>query len=279
MKRLTTLALLLLGCDDPLKTAQNLEEARILGVRVSSPTDQARLDAGQSATFEVLLAGPEGTLDARLAYRSCQATLSDRGVPACQGEAWSEATVVLNGTAISLEVPAETPDNTRLALLGVACLEGEPPLVEQPLSWTCSGNEPPLRLSFDAWTSAPNNVNRNPDLSEASVTIGGVPIPFDTARDVASCAAGAPSVEAGRAHRVEVELGDSARDAGEALQLSHFSTLGEFERHYSFVSAEAAPRTAVQWDAPNGVAAIKQYLVVRDGRGGVSWLSWSLCVR
>jgi hypothetical protein len=270
---------LLSGCEDPLKEAQVLEEARAIGVRVATSDGQASLVSGQSAELEVLLAGPEGPVQARLAYVLCQAAPADHGVPSCAAEAFAAASVDLDGTPVAFDVPASLADGARLALLGTACLQGEPELGADPLDWTCSDGESPLRLSFDAWAANADFSNANPDLAELAVSIGGNLVPLDDPHAPAGCEAGVPEVSANATYGVQITLGAGAREAGESLQLSHFSSRGLFERQFSFVGSDGEAATALTWRAPEPGAAAKSYLVVRDGRGGVSWVSFSVCAR
>ena len=143
----------------------------------------------------------------------------------------------------------------------------------------CTGGAEALRFSFDAWTTAADFVNQNPDLSELRVVVDGTAIPLDELDAPPSCDSDAPEVAAEVSHHVELVLGAGAREPGESLQLSHFSTSGLFERHYSFVEPDEAPETSLEWDAPSAGTAVKQYLVLRDGRGGVSFASFSVCAR
>lgn len=268
--------LLLLGCEDPLKDAQVLEEPRILGVRLAAAGDQSSLEPGQDASLEVLLAGPEGLLAARLAYQLCEAAESERGVPYCAGAVLAEATVALDGSPIALMVPADIAPDARLAVLGTACLAAEPRLAADPLDWSCSDGQPGLRFSFDARVSSPDSVNLNPDLSRVSLSISGVAVPPGTGQ-AATCDGDNSIVAADAVHQVAFELGEGAREAGESLQISHFSSRGRFERHYSFVAPEQQPEVRLSWSAPSASTTLQQYLVARDGRGGVSWLSFNLC--
>lgn len=281
------LLLPLWSCADALKDAQTLEEPRVLGVRVATADDQADPPPGEDAAFEVLLAGPSGTLDARLAYRLCQAESSTRGVPFCAGPALAEGAALLDGASIPLAIPGDLASGAPLALLAVACLASEPRLSEEPLDWGCAGDEPALRFSFDARAGGADFSNRNPDLSGLTVSLDGADIPLDELRAPASCDGDAPKVGASTAHRVAISLGANAREPGdastgdslEALQLSHFSTGGSFERQFSFVEGQQEAEATLKWSAPTAGVAVKQYLVVRDGRGGVSWASWSVCTR
>lgn len=281
------LSLVTSACEDPLKDAQRLEETRVLGVRVSSASGDASLEAGASATVEVLLAGPEGPADARFGFQFCEAADSDRGVPYCAREAFAGHTAETLREPIVVEVPAEVPLGARLALLGVACASGAPLLEGAPLEWSCDGDGVPIRLSFDAQVRTARFAHRNPNLSELSLAIGDVAIPLDDVHAEASCEDGTIEVAAAVRHQVVWDVGALAREPGdgteshldESLQLSHFSSAGLFERPLSFIDAHEAPTVSLEWDAPAAGVAAKLYLVVRDGRGGVSWVSASVCAR
>jgi len=127
--------------------------------------------------------------------------------------------------------------------------------------------------------------NNNPDLSELRVRVGRTLVKLEGALDAPTCADGAPEVEAGVTHPVAVLLGDAARelqsaDLGlESLQVSLFATRGLFERQFSFIDPDATPKSELTWDAPKSAGPVKQFVVVRDERGGVSWASWSVCAR
>ncbi len=270
---------LLLGCEDPLKPAERIDNPRVLAARVSTANDDASLVPGAAAQAEVLLAGPEGPLPGRVAYRVCVAAESQRGVPYCTEEPIANG-VTDSGGAVAFELPAGLGAGVRLALLGAACLAGEPELSDAPLTWSCADDAEPLGFTFDAYTvSAAANANANPDLSSLGVQVAQSDVELSAASAAATCDEGAPELAAGETHLVELELGEAAREPQETLQLSHFSTRGDFERHFSFVNPARAPRTSLTWKAPREAGPVKQYLVVRDGRGGVSWATWNYCVR
>jgi hypothetical protein len=288
MKRLFTLlpgAILAIACEDPLKHAERLEEPRILGVRVISESGEASLTPGAGASVELLAAGPEGPVDGLLAYEVCVAVASDRGVPSCAHEPFAEGVAPLSET-IALTVPEDVPAGVRLAFLGAACTSGDPALGDAPLDWSCSDDEEPLRVSFDATTRTPTFTHQNPDLSELRLEVGGSEVPLDDPRLPPSCAAGS-AVRARAAHGVAWHVGERARETAggaevgtpEPLQLSHFSTAGHFERSLSFVGGGSEPTGRLVWNAPAAGVAAKLYLVVRDGRGGVSWVSATVCAR
>ena len=278
--RFGALLLLLAACEDPLKKAQVLEEPRVLGVRVATSDDQASLLPGQAASFELLLAGADGSASGRVAYRFCEAAASVRGVPYCAAAPFAEGRADLDGSPIAAPLPESLAADARLALLGVVCSTGEPELADEPTDSRCSDGADPLRFSFDARTAGDALVNLNPDLSQLEVLVGGVPVPLDAPDAAASCDDAAPSVDAGATRDVVLELGGAARDDDdESLQLSHFATAGEYGRTFSFVEPGAALRARVEWQPPSAGTPVKHYLVVRDGRGGVAWASFSLCVR
>jgi hypothetical protein len=284
---ISVFSLLVSACEDPLKDAQRLEEARVLGVRVSSEAGNAWLEVGTSAAFEVLLAGPRGPLDARFAFELCEAAKSDRGVPYCAREAFAAHTVETLREPFVVDVPADVSLGARLALLGVVCPAGEPTLSNEPLEWSCAGDGPPLRLSFDASVRTAGFTHRNPDLSELVLTIGGTRVALDDVNAAPVCDGATPDVAAATRHQVAWHVGEPAREPGdgsevhrdEALQLSHFSTAGSFERSLSFIDYAEEPSVSLDWEAPEAGVPVKLYLVVRDGRGGVSWVSASVCSR
>jgi hypothetical protein len=274
----------LLACDPPLKQAQLIESPRVLGARVSGADGKASLQAGQPASFEVLVAGTEGGLVARFAYNVCETRESGRGVPYCSRPAFATGTTELTGAPVAFDVPDSLGDSP-FALLGVACIESEPVLAKDPLAWRCSGADSPLGTSFVVRPGSRDFQNNNPDLSELRVRVGRTLVKLEGALDAPTCADGAPEVEAGVTHPVAVLLGDAARelqsaDLGlESLQVSLFATRGLFERQFSFIDPDATPKSELTWDAPKSAGPVKQFVVVRDERGGVSWASWSVCAR
>lgn len=273
-------ALSVVACEDPLKRAQLLEEPRVLGVRVATDDDHASLLPGEPATFELLVAGPAGGANGRLAYQICEAAASVRGVPYCAAAPFVDNSADLDGAPIEVLLPETLASDARLALLGAVCVTGEPQLDDDPLRWSCSDGTAPLGLSFDARTGSDAFLNLNPDLAALQIRVGDSLVPLEAPDTSPTCADAAPSIAAGTAHDVVLELGEGARDASaESLQLSHFATAGEYVRTFSFVELGAELRAGVEWLAPGAETAVKHYVVVRDGRGGVSWATFSVCAR
>lgn len=266
------------GCADPLTPAQRIDTPRVLGVRLVSARGFASLDPAQAATADILLAGPDGPVDARVAYRVCEATVSQRGVPGCAHAPFAEDSSQTSDTKWSFDVPATLRPATPLALLGVACPRGEPTLAEEPLAWGCSDDDVALRFTFDAHVSAAEPKN-NPELSALSLRLAGEPLRLSDANTAPTCVDETPSVPTSAKVSFELTWTGPAQDSPSNWQLSHFSTRGEFERQYSFVSPESPSSIALDWSTPGDAGPVKQYLVARDGQGGVSWISWDVCVR
>ena len=123
-----------------------------------------------------------------------------------------------------------------------------------------------------------NERNENPDLTQGAVEMSGTSIPLDEVAAAPSCDAEVASVAADETHDLLIELGSAALESGEQLQVSLFSTDGHLERQFTFVD-EGQTSFSIQFEAGTSEEAVKQYLVVRDLRGGVSWVSWNFCQR
>lgn len=270
------------SCGDPIKFAQDLDEARVLGVRVEGERGFASAQPGEELSVALLVAGPDGPLMTEVAIVVCEAADSARGVPFCEGEEYARQTTDEDAALeLSLDVPKQAKNEQRLAVLGVACERGTPEIAADPLDFSCTEDEArPLRFSFDAQVlNAPEN--KNPDLSRMLVSFDGEEVELEAISQQPDCAE-AIEVSAEGVYQVEMNLGEEARqqELTETLQLSHFSTAGRYERHFSVLYPEPEPsETVLEWEASSEPGPVKHYLVVRDDGGGVSWTSWSVCVR
>jgi hypothetical protein len=224
--------MLALACGDPLAPAQRLDEPRVLGLRFSSNEGDATLTPGSGAEFEVLLAGPEGVLDARFGYALCEPTDSKRGVPSCARRPFAEGTQSLALAPVPFDVPAGLAEGQPVLLLGVACVKGEPRLGAEPLDWTCTGRGTSLGVSFTARTTSETQANTNPDLSALRVSLGDSDVAVEDASFAASCDQGVVEVARGSRHAFDFRLGGRARETAdpvagggtETLQLSRSSS-------------------------------------------------------
>lgn len=272
------LAALLGGCGDPLKDAQRIEESRVLAVQIEGPGGTATPSAGEDATVRFLLAGPDGPEPAQVAYRVCEAADSARGVPYCVGDTLAEGVLRAGSSVPELDftLPLDATPESRLAVLGVVCVKGDPSLGIDPEDFTCSGGNRPLRLSFDAYVGGSER-NRNPDLSQLSVVISGQAVSLSDPDAHPSCDEGTVMVGAGESHQVVVSLGSESREDDEWLQVSHFATRGKFERQYTVIEPGESASATLDWKAPDVGVASAHYLVVRDGLGGVAFATWHVC--
>jgi hypothetical protein len=266
------------ACGDPLKTAQIIEEPRMLAVQIEADGGAATPAPGESATVRVVFAGPEGPQEVRLAYRICAAADSARGVPYCQGPVYEEGSLdaVDSLAEIAFSVPGDAVMGTRFAVLGVACPTNTPSLAEDPNDWSCDGLEKPLSFSFDARVGGEDN-NDNPDLDELVIDVDGQLALLEDVAETPVCAEGTPEINSGEKTKVTIDYGALAREDGEWLQASHFATSGEYERQFTIIEPAENLTTEIEWKAgKSGIS--KHYLVLRDGFGGVAFSSFSVCV-
>lgn len=274
----TCCACLLLACGDPLKDAQNLDEPRVLGVRIDGGAGSSRVTPGVDLQVDLLLAGPAGPVEAEVAFAVCVGAPSDRGVPTCAGDPFLEGTALSSDLPISVEVPSGVEEGARVIVLGVACRDSGPTLSDDPLDWACATGDAPLRFSFESSVASQDETYRNPDLSEIDVAVSGTPLEPDGPNAAPTCDAAAITVAADQKHEVRIDLGSASTETGEGLQVSHFSTSGEFERQFTFLDA-GQTAFSLAFEAGSADEAAKQYLVVRDAYGGVSWVSFGFCQR
>lgn len=271
-------ALASIACGDPLKEAQIIEEPRTLAVQIEAGAGSARPAAGEEATARVVFAGTGGPQQVNLAYRICEAAESARGVPYCKGRIYEEGTLdsVDALAEIAFLVPDEATSGTRFAVLGVACPTDSPSLADDPDDWSCDGSEAPLAFSFDAWVGG-DDPNDNPDFSELVFELDGQVVDAQPASQAPSCDAGATYVNAGEKTTVRIEYGALTREDDEWLQVSHFATSGEYERQFTIIEPNEELTTEIEWKA-GSAGPSKHYLVARDGFGGVSFSTFSVCV-
>lgn len=270
--------LVCLGCGEPLKEAQRIEDPRVLGVRIEGESGSSQVAPGEQVELSLLLAGPAGPVDAEVAFRVCVGAESERGVPACGGPPFLEGTALLSDFPVSAELPDDVALGARIVVLGVACAGSEPTLSANPLDWGCSDVDAPLRFSFETSVASGSERNQNPDLTQVTVEMSGTSLPLDDPSAAPSCDPNVAAVNANETHELRVELGQSAVEADEALQVSLFSTEGHLQRQFTFLDPDQ-PSFSIEFEAGAAEKAAKQYLVIRDSAEGVSWASWSFCQR
>ncbi|HEY6726727.1 MAG TPA: hypothetical protein VI197_21985 [Polyangiaceae bacterium] len=295
----TLVALSAVACGDPIKEAQRIEELRVLGARVDidEAPDRATPAAGESASVEWLLADPSGLPPLAIWHMSvCVAESTAFDVPVCRDEPLTsveQSEPSSDVPTLSFTVPdaGTLGDATKLAVLAIFCDAGSIELGSDFDSTSCSGAKTTQKASFEIFLASDETSNQNPKLGDAVLEIDGEVLEAgSTSIDCSND--DTPRLPAdGQEHQVALVLPPDARETkppeldvvlAESLQISHMSTLGEFERRFSDVSHDETNLTIdVPWKAPGELDAATPasfYFVVRDDRGGVSWLTRSLCI-
>ena len=221
----------------------------------------------------------------------------------------SVATPTMN---ITVPAAADLNGATGILVLGVVCAGGAPTLDPTTHLPTCTaGTLKEDELDFDFDLQAVAGANVNPDVSAVALGVTGrdntlaltswAAAPQNVA--LTGCAAmtspnALPTVHASKLYTLNIDLhavdremytttiqGDPplVRNLRESLKISHITTAGKLSRaQSSFTGTEDLTPLKVDWDAPTSADAtgsrVDFWFVLRDGRGGQSWESRSLCV-
>jgi hypothetical protein len=281
----------LVGCDDPLKTVELIEEPRVLGARVevTGEPERAAPAPGESATVTFLLASPVLEQTQGFALAACPAAARRGTRSECAAEPFAQV-VSADGEAasasLSFEVPAELAAAGRIAVLGVICPFGSPSADGK----SCDGVEPGRAVTLELELSRDGDSNYSPTLEPESLLLDDEQWPDVPAAEGDCTGLGYAEVDAGSAHTFQVSLDESDRDAlphpaeldplRESLQLSHFATAGDLSRAFETIawdSGELLRRTS--WTAPKQHGLVRFWLVLRDFRGGGDFVERAICVR
>jgi hypothetical protein len=286
------------GCDDPLKEVERIESVRVLGARVevTGEPERAAPAPGESTSVSWLVAAPE-PLALGWTLGVCVAEENNLGLTSCAEPPFAELAQTepgLDAPRIELEVPADIDPvvTPRLAVLGVICPEGAP---EGSLDQArCTGADPGTAVSLELELARADDVNMNPGFADPALALDGEDWPDADLASEPCAGAGLLEVAAGSArHLVRIDVRDDARDPvqpvieddplREELRISHFSTDGGFTRAFTaLAAADVANSVEVPWDAPpaapEGGQLARFWFVLRDLRGGSSFVTRSLCV-
>ena len=286
---LLALGVLSSGCDDPIKPPQRIDEMRVLAARleVAGAPDRASPGVGERARLRWLVAHPAGGGSHGWSFLACPAAGTTKGVPQCDGAAFAEArsdAPSADEPAIEFEVPAGI---TQILVQGAVCA-GENPELRLPLEATrCLGQRSLVATSIPV-----AGANLNPRIDSDALELDAAPWAPPTAL-VESCDGTAPNpalprVRAnGARHQVTLTLGETDRaptggsSSPEPLLVAHYATRGLFERVYTAIEPDQAPRAEVGWEAPKSIAepsVARIYLVVRDSEGAADYAVRTLCV-
>jgi hypothetical protein len=284
-------ALGLLGCDEPLKSVELVDEPRLLGARVEvdGEPERAAPAPGERARARFLLATPEPLEPLGFALWACAAAERGSSRAECAGEPFASvnsAAGEASEASLELEVPAELDASGRVLVLGVLCPNASPTTE----GTACENGVDAKSVTLELDLARPGDVNYNPSLEPASLLFDGEPW-SDPAGAVGDCAGlGYAEVEPGSAHTLEVALDETDRDAlprpnqldpkRESLQLSRFTTAGDLSRAFDAVawdSHELLRRAS--WTAPAQAGLVRFWTVLRDFRGGGEFAERAVCVR
>ncbi len=273
------------GCMESFDPASLIAGTRILGARVTVEGDTTRSSpmAGETVTVEWLVEAP-GPLPA-LAWAFAVCTSPQSCAPVAQGDGLP--------MRFSWSVPADASVGPRAQVLGQVCENGS-------VTWNgaqagCSDGAKGTTVSQDIFIARDGFTNAIPDVSAR-------PLSFDgTAWTDGETCGGVPAVALGsKGHTLVLTMlaedrevytaldGDPPAPVSkrETLQVSSFTTAGELGRSFSYVEAEVEDATSdveINWDAPDSTPAegplVRFLLVVRDGRGGLSFVERAVCLQ
>lgn len=276
------------ACADHDRQPWWIDRPRVLALRVEDANDptSALPAPGDEVRVRGLVVDPARDRTGERAWRfeACPASPESRDGLGCDGEPFASP----RGRG-PIDLTFGLPDVAgRVLLRGVVCTGGEP----EAEALRCAdggpdgdGEEVMLRIS-----TSTDQANRHPRL-DGSPTLDGDPIPEGqgcadpaTRRWPAAPASG-PTTPALLAWSLGPEARERVDGEPEELLVSHAVTAGELERYYSIVQAdEQEAKIEVELEPPRVDEVpvegldLRLVLVVRDDRGGVSWLTRVLCV-
>lgn len=303
-------AVVLSGCGEPLVPPELIVNNRVLGARVEVTDDPTAAwpEPNERGTVRWLTASPEGAPALGWTASLCAAEAVSRGLPICAAPSFT--TVTSEGTTDDEPVlEFETPSRaglqgaSQLAVMAAFCESGTPSVAVSGVDVTTTRcpepKEQPLFATFGIQVALDGATNENPEFEAVAVKLDGDNWPAWTegSEEAPDCSTAELPVHRvpadGKTHQIELTVPSalSERIAGlsvhssarEILQLSHFVTAGELERVYSTVALGATEgKVVVTWTAPDSVKRqgelMRLYMVLRDGRGGVSWSRRALCI-
>lgn len=298
------MAVMLVGCDEPLVEVQTIQGLRVLGARVEAVSDPGLAEPAVGDEFVLrwlVVSDREQSYSAALEV--CVAKPTRMGVPECREAPFFDTT--FDGTTeeeprIELELPALPGGSEWLARL-VVCAEGEARFNRQGAGECRAGSDP--KEAFYRARVGARVPNRNPDLSDDELSFAGASweaadrVPLGRTCDDESTES-LLRIRPGRERTIRFDLvGDDrerlsaeerevyAAAETESLFYSHFLTMFGLERPFSFIDAGSDQRrfeVELELDSnvrtPSGGRVVDWILVVRDGRGGADWLRRQLCV-
>jgi hypothetical protein len=284
------LSLGLWACDEPLKSVELVAEPRVLGARVEVEVEPGRAAPlpGESATVSFLVAAPELELSLGFALAVCPAEPRRGARSSCAAEPFATVSSD-NGDAtiasLSFEVPSELDASGSLLVLGIVCPDGSPASDGQ----SCEGADSGTLVALEFELGRDDDLNLNPTLQPESVLFDEQEWLDIPAVDGDCRGLGFPEVEPASSHTFVIELDRADRDPlpqsseldpeRESLQLSHFASAGDLSRAFQTIAWDSNDLSrATTWTAPRETGLVRFWLVLRDFRGGSSFVTRSVCV-
>ena len=297
-----SLSVLSLSACTEFDPGSSILDTRVLGARVevAGEPERATPEPGERINLTWVMASPGKAPVLRWAFVVCV------GDPNAPGETCRVPLTTGEGTGLTptlqVDVPAAGALGTADALfvLGVIC-DGGTPGLSGSATPVCEGKDSSgTSVKLELSIARDGQQNENPRVDEVRIRIDGKGL-ADQASDVAEgqCANDDSLLQLradGKEHDLTLELGGKVREryrdaegrsnALEALQISHFVTLGELERQYSFIESgdpDENPKVTLTWTAPKAkdvkTGELVRFLtVLRDMRGGLAVIEQAACV-
>lgn len=234
------------ACGESPGKAWLVDRPRVLGARF------------EGTEVDWLVPAPGAPRRLGWSFATCVAPRGNFAAPRCEGAIATSGSGTSEGDEARMDV-GTLPD---AALVLAAFCEGDVPATFDPRSFeaTCASGAEPLLAS----AKSPLPGNKNPAVADAAVAVP------------QGC------VQPGGAEeQLLFRFEDEQREAGETLLVATFVTGGELERTYSSLEPdEPAPKTvSVGWKPPETEGDVRSFFVLRDGRGGTTFVRRTLCVR
>jgi hypothetical protein len=270
----TQLGLLLLtvisACTDPPEPAWRLDRPRVLGAEVAPVADSRRasLTPGERVRVDIVTASRALAKEAfpSHALRICPAD-PNTSIFACRGAdlRFDESGSI--DPRLTFDAPTAPGP---LLVFGIMCSGSSVKVDANTLVGTCDGEGQELAIRIEVGGPA----NAQPAFDEGSARVGSTAL---LAND--DCQGNTLAAD-GRKYALSIQLAPGSREDGDDPIVSHLATHGDLERLYSQPDEQGVFR--VDWTAPSSLGAPREaarfHFVLRDGRGGTTFLTRSLCL-
>lgn len=289
---MSALALVVMGCGDPLVDPQTVIGLRLLGARVSATDDptRAHVEGGEDAELKWLVLADETRTFSGLALW-CEAEPSAFGTPPCH-DPFHEVEFTSDSDApltFSFTLPDDLKDDKWVHWIGL-CESGTPTWRENAQRFECSKGD----VVSAVYRGNTSSSNQNPDLQDDELSLDGKAWPaLQVGAEPACDGDGIPNVSAEDtatirlrtkgADREELDSDDYAAATQESITYTHVTTWPSLERPYSALEGDDTQFEVTFTNESNppksGGELVRFALVGRDGRGGSDWLERWFCLK